>query len=269
LVYHNVTPWQFFEGFDENLKLLTKCGKEEIKLFLKSNLAFCIADSEFNKNELNELGFDNVYILPIIIDVEKYKRVKSNPKIKFDDGYKNFLFVGRIAPNKKIEDLIKIFFVYKNAINPKARLIIIGSFEENEYKKYYFMLQGLIKSLNLKDVIFTGRINFRDMVTIYRQADVFITMSEHEGFCLPLVEAMIFGIPIIAFNTTAIPETLGGSGILVNVKNYTEIAELIDIILMDHDFRDIIIKKQYERLSSFNVEMLREKFIEIIKPLIT
>jgi len=265
MIYHNITPAYFFDRFDDRLRFLTESGRKELKSFLNSNLSICIADSEFNKNELCNFGFKNVYVLPIILNIKKYRDEISNPKIKFGGDYKNFLFVGRIAPNKKIEDLIKLYFIYKRSVDSNVRLIIVGSYEENEYKKYYYTLNSFINELHLNDVFFTGKISFKDMVTIYRQSHIFITMSEHEGFCVPLVEAMIFGVPIIAFNSTAIPETLGDSGILVNKKNYTEIAELVDIVLSDSLLRSRIIDKQYKRLSVFDTDKLKQTFIDIIR----
>lgn len=267
LIYHNITPGHFFETFDEKLKNLVESGRKELKYFV-DKIDICLADSEYNRKELLDNGFNNVYVLPIIIDFEKYRNTPSNPSIKFNDGFKNFLFIGRIAPNKKIEDVIKVFFTYKTTIDNKARLIIVGSYVENEYKKYFYMLNGFVNSLNLDNVIFTDRINFRDMVSIYRQADVFMTMSEHEGLCVPLIESMLFGVPIVAYNAAAVPETLGGSGILVEKKKYVEIAELINILFNNQNLRNEVVNTQYKRLKQFNKDILTNKFVTYLNMLI-
>src|SRR5690606_3919553 len=147
------------------------------------------------------------------------------------DGYTNLLFVGRIAPNKKQDDIIKIFYYYKKFINPESRLILVGSYIGME--RYYSELIKLVNDLDLQDVFFTGHIPFESILAYYQISHLFLCMSEHEGFCVPIVEAMLFDLPIIAYRSSAVPATLGNAGFVVSEKNYKAIAELIHIVLND------------------------------------
>ena len=249
LIYHNITPPKYFKGVNSTLEYLLEKGKIELKMFI-DNVKLALGDSEYNKHELDELGFDRTGVLPIIVDFKKYD-LEPNRKImdKYNDDYVNILYVGRIAPNKKYEDIIRTFYYYKNYINQHSRLFFVGSYMGME--KYYSQLIELIRRLHLKDIQFTELVDLEELIAYYKLADVFISMSEHEGFCVPLLESMYFKIPIIAYNSTAIPYTLDKAGILVNEKNYEEIAETINLVVEDDKLRNKIIKRQNERLKDF------------------
>jgi L-malate glycosyltransferase len=268
IIYHNITPGHFFRGFSEDLFHLVSTGREELaKLSDKVELALGV--SEFNRKELVDLGFKNTGVLPILIDFKKYDQQPDENILNryYDDKYINLIFIGRISPNKKQEDLIKIFYYFNKFVEPRSRLFLVGSYKGME--KYHNYLNRLIAKLDLKNVYITGHVNFNELMAYYRLANVFISMSEHEGFCVPLVESMYFGIPIIAYNSTAIPDTLNGSGILVNKKIYEEISEMIGLLVNDEKFRDNIIKKQKSQLPRFSnsiVEaMLREYLDKVIE----
>ncbi len=248
LKYHNITPHHFFNNINDELYNLCRNGREELKILSKT-VKLAIGDSEYNKNELLFYGFNNTGVLPVLIDYSKYN-LTPNKKImeKYDDDYINLLFIGRVSPNKKQEDLIKVFYYYKK-INPKSRLYLVGSYRGME--KYLAQLQELVSRLNLTDVVFTGHATFDEMIAYYSLADVFLCMSEHEGFCVPLLESMYFNIPIIAYNSTAIPYTLANCGILVNEKYYDEIAEMINLLMNDSKLRKKIVEGQNERLKDF------------------
>lgn len=267
LVYHNITPYHYFLDYSEELVHLIQRGRQELNLF-KDSVNLALGDSEYNRSELEVIGFKNTSVLPILVDFNKYNKVTIRGAIhKYGENSVNFLFVGRYVPNKKIEDVIKIFYFYKNYINPDSNLFLIGSYTGME--KYYSYLKNIVIKLNIDNVHFTGHVEFGDLVEYYRLADVFVCMSEHEGFCVPLLESMYFDIPIIAYNSTAIPYTLEDAGILVNKKNHLEIAEMIDIIIKDSRLKDRIIKKQRERLSHFNREKIAEEFKQMIKDVCT
>ncbi len=256
LIYHNITPFQYFVDINNQYEFYTKTGREQLKSLSKV-VDYAVGDSEYNRQELVELGFKKNGVLPILMDFTKYASMQKY-RFKKSEGYTNILFVGRISPNKKQDDIIKIFYYYKKNINPNSKLYLVGSYEGLE--KYYDQLADQVKSLKLNDVYFTGKINFDELIEYYKLADVFLCMSEHEGFCVPLIESMLFDIPIIAFNSTAIPYTLGSSGILINKKNYPEIAELIQLLIEDNKFREQIINKQRERLKDFDRESIERIF---------
>ena len=261
--YHNITPPNFVKDYDDNLYRVCKRGRDELKHL--TNCSICIGDSEYNRRELIQYGFNEEKsdVLPIFLHYDEYDNVDINAELyeMFDDDYINILFVGRIAPNKKIEDVIKAFGAFKR-IHAKSRLFLVGA---RFLDKYDHKLNNLIHNLNLTDLIITDRVSLSDLKTYYQLATIFLCMSEHEGFCVPLIESMYFKIPIIAYNSSAIPFTLGNSGILVNKKNYLEIAEMIEIISEDSKLRNQIIKSQTERLNYFrrdNVEKQMKKIIE-------
>lgn len=264
IIYHNLTPHNYFLGINDTLVNLLKNGRKELAEY--SNITdLALGDSEYNQKELVDLGFKNTGVLPIIVDFELYNQ-KPNQKIlnKFKDDFTNFIFVGRLSPNKKQDDVIKSFYYYNKCIEAKSRLFLVGSY--NGLEKYYLQLGELLKRLNLdNNVLITGQVDFQELLAYYKLADVFISMSEHEGFCVPLLESMYFEIPIIAYNSTAIPYTLNLSGVLVNEKNYEIIAEMAHILVGDKKIRNKIIDGQKLRLEQFEkskLEKILKKYIE-------
>ena len=257
IIYHNITPHHYFLGINETLVRLLKKGREELSS-LRDKARIALADSEFNRQELVQLGFRNTGVLPILIDFSRYATPADHKMIEqFDDDSVNILFVGRFTPNKKLEDVIKIFGYYQRCINSNSRLFLVGSYLGTEV--YFQFLVSLVRKLGLKNVYFItdasgGPCETSKLVACYRLADVFITMSEHEGFCVPLIESMHFGLPILARSAAAIPFILDKAGILILDRNYAEIAELVQIIVEDRALRRRIIEKQFERLQNFSRE---------------
>jgi glycosyltransferase involved in cell wall biosynthesis len=267
LIYHNITPPIFFSGVNDTIAHLLRRGREELAEY-HDRVDLALGDSEYNRKELTEIGFKRTGVLPLIVDYDKYAQ-EPDYKIlnEFRDDYTNLIFVGRISPNKKQEDVIKIFYYFNKFNDPQSRLFLIGSYQGTE--KYLIQLKELIEKLNLKNVYFTGHVEFEELLAYYKLADLFISMSEHEGFCVPLLESMHFGIPIIAYNSSAIPYTLNGTGILVNEKRYEEIAELAYILVNDRNIKDKIIEKQKERLKQFEkakIKIMLKKYIEMVIP---
>lgn len=256
LLYHNITPAHFFYNINDNLALLLAQGREQLKE-LASKVDIALGDSEYNCLELDELGYNDAGVLPLILDFSNFNIDDQDIFDRFEDDYVNILFVGRIAPNKKQEDIIKAFYYYSE-INPKSRLFLIGKTVGSEI--YLDTLQKLIIHLGLKNVHILDMVNPAQLTSYYKIADLFLCMSEHEGFSVPLVESMHFEIPIIAYNSTAIPYTLADAGILVNKKIYPEIAEMMNLVITDQEFRNKIIRKQNIRLKDFDYNVQLEKF---------
>lgn len=267
MIYHNVTPPEFFRPYSTAATALTEYGYEGIK-HLNDKVDYCLADSNYNKSELIKMGYTcPIDVRPILIPFEDYKKAPDEAIIRryTADGWTNIVFVGRIAPNKKQENLIRAFYQYKK-INPKSRLILVGSYSGME--NYYERLKKYAAALGLKDVIFTGHIRFNEILAYYKAADVFLCMSEHEGFCVPLVEAMFFEVPIIAYNTSAIADTLGGSGILLDSNDPVFAAGVIDHLVNDSVLRKFVIEKQNERLRDFSYEKISAAFEKYLKDFI-
>jgi len=255
LIYHNITPPEFLRGFEDYTYEVLRKGRDELKTF-RGLCHLALGDSEFNRRELEEIGFRPTGVLPIIVDFEKYKTPPRSAIItKYQDGYTNLLFVGRIIPNKRQEDVLLAFYFYKKYINPKSRLFLVGL---NGIERYDLLLGELIRRLKLEDVYFTGKIQFDELLAYYTVSHVLLCMSEHEGFCVPLIEAMYFKVPILAYKAASIPYTLGNSGVLVHSKKYEEIAEMIHLLVEDQDLRTKIIQSQLRRLEFFHKSRLEQ-----------
>ncbi|MBP1157468.1 MULTISPECIES: glycosyltransferase [unclassified Paenibacillus] len=253
LIYHNITPPNFFTGYNSVLEEFAKTGLEKL-VEIKDEFIFALADSEFNKEDLLNLGYQGVEVLPITKDFTLYSDDNVKINENYIDGKINILFVGRIAPNKKQEDIIKSFFYY-HKINPNSRLILTGLW--NGFELYKKKLDALINHLDLvENVIFTGHIRTEELLGLYRTSQVFLCMSEHEGFCVPLLEAMYFEVPIIAYKSSAIPYTLGDSGLVIDTKDYASIAELINLVVSNESISEKLIDKQNERYKFFSNENL-------------
>ncbi|MEK4981416.1 glycosyltransferase family 4 protein [Bacillus sp. FSL K6-6540] len=265
LLYHNITPPHFFRGYDEQSAELCVRGREELE-FLKDYIDIAYADSDYNRSELIDIGYKCTAVTPIMIDFEEYD-VPCNydllSSLKKNKKGTDILFVGRIAPNKKQEDIIKTFYYYKKYFDQEARLFLVGSYVRME--RYYSQLQDLIKQLELSDVYITGHVPFADILTYYKNADIFLSMSEHEGFCVPLLEAMKFKLPIISYKECAVPETLGNGGILVLEKDFRSVASLLKVVIDDEVLQAKILRNQQQRLEFYSKQNTTRIFKEKIK----
>jgi L-malate glycosyltransferase len=260
IIYHNVTSPEFFAGYSEEMVRIARLGREELRS-LAGTTDVALADSAFNARELADFGFREAQVFPLYVDLAKYQQPADEfVRRLFQDGRTNILFVGRVAPNKKIEDLIKVAFYYKKFISPLVRLIIVG--KTSSLPSYYHALVRLADDFLLapEEILFTGHLPDDEMFALYWASDVFLSLSEHEGFCLPLLESMIFDLPVIAYDSTAVPDTLGGAGILVREKRVDRIAELVDIVARDRKLRETIIRGERERLKDFQTQG-REPFL--------
>lgn len=267
MIYHNITPPEFFAPYSPAAERLTKFGYEGIE-FLRDKVELCLADSSYNKRELVRMGYDcPIKVRPILIKFDDYKQAPDKTVLKkCSDGRTNLIFVGRIAPNKKQENIIRAFYWYKR-INPDSRLILVGSYMGME--NYFERLVKYAKALGLEDdVIFTGHIKFSEILAYYRSAHAFVCMSEHEGFCVPLAEAMFFDVPIIAYDTSALSDTLGGSGVLLDDNDPVFTARVIDRVVSDKALRSHIIEGQRKRLEDFSYERIKDIFSRQLKDFI-
>lgn len=263
LRYHNVTPPAFFHGYDEGAEKVTREGLDEIA-DLKEAIDYGIVVSDFNKKDLIDMGYQcPIAVAPILIPFKDYEQEPDKDVVtRYSDGKTNIVFVGRIVPNKKFEDVIACFAAYKEKYDPTARLFLVGNYQETD--TYYQYLQEYIKKCGVKDVIFPGHIAFNAILAYYKIADLFLCMSEHEGFCVPLVEAMFFETPIVAYASTAIPGTLGGSGVLVETKEPKMVAEKMHQVITDQAYREEIIEKQKRRLEDFSYDRIKEQILKEI-----
>ena len=262
-IYHNVTPYEYFIDYSPASFYLSRDAVMDLKC-LAYTFDYCIADSSFNRDGLIGYGYKcPIDVLPIIIPYDEYKQEPDKSVVdKYNDGRTNIIFVGRVAPNKKQEDIIAAFSCYKKNYDPDARLIIVGS--SLNMDAYKSRLDDFIDINKVEDVIFTGKIPFGELLAYYKTADIFLCMSEHEGFCVPLIEAMFFDVPVVAYASSAVPETLGGAGILLSNKDPLYTAGIINKLVFDKTLKDTVIKEQRRRLEELSYENLSKRFMELI-----
>lgn len=249
ILYHNITPPDFFRGIQPEIESHLKRGLEQIRA-LRNAADINLAVSAFNARELEAMGYRDVRVMPMRLDRAQWEG-PADPSVlrRFRDGRTNVLFVGRGAPNKRIEDLLLAHFFVQNYVDPDARLIHAGSFAGLE--RYHALLLARLAELQLRNVVFAGSIPAAALRAYYQSATVFLCLSEHEGFCIPLIEAMAHGIPVVAYAAAAVPETMDGAGILLREKRYEVLAELIGRIARDSRLRQAIVEGQNQRLARY------------------
>jgi len=242
LIYHNITPPEYFVGVHRTLARQCFRGRRELRAYVdRCDLA--LGDSEFNRQDLETLGFPRTAVLPVVPDFAHLDRPPNRfVADQFDDEWTNILFVGRVIANKKIEDLIRMFHAYHTHFNPRSRLLIVGVF--SLFERYLASLNELAAELNLSNVHFTGHVSDEELVAFYEVADLFLCASEHEGFCVPLVEAFYKQVPVLAYAATAVPHTMDGAGVLFDDKDPRHVAALMDAILSDPTLQDAIVEGQ-------------------------
>ncbi|HVD91530.1 MAG TPA: glycosyltransferase family 4 protein [Vicinamibacterales bacterium] len=268
LQYHNITPASFFAAYDAGLFRLAALGRRELAT-LAGRVDLALGDSEFNREELEALGFARSGVMPIAVNTRRITGAPPRPALEriLSDGLINILFVGRIVPNKKIEDHIRLAEMYKRYVDSYYRFIFVGRYDG--LPRYYSQVRALIAEYQmLPDRFwFTGPVPDEDLAAFYRWSDAYVSLSEHEGFCVPLVEAMAADVPIVAYAAGAVPETLGGAGLLFAPKDLEVAAELLGSVVYDRDVRAGVLEGQRRRLQDFTPNRIEERLCQILSSL--
>jgi L-malate glycosyltransferase len=265
--YHNITPPEFFAGFLPHLARQCHQGRRELRAFApRTELALGV--SEFNRAELQAAGFRRTGVMGVPLDLDTLRAGACSPSVRrlYADGRTNLLFVGRIIPNKKIEDLLRVFAVYQRSIDPASRLLLVG--DHWGYEPYLLRLQELARALALEDVVFTGQVEDDELRAYYEAASVYVSMSEHEGFCVPLLEAMAFGRPVAAYDAGAVAETMGGAGVLMGSKEPAMVAELLHRLAREGPLRRSVLEGQKRRLDRLRATDPRARLLESLAPVL-
>jgi len=276
LQYHNITPPRFFAAWDAEIhKILSQGLSGLAPLAPVTTLALC--DSEFNRGELERRGFERTAVLPIAIDFDRYAQ-PGNPILRkrLSDGRANLLFVGRIAPNKRHDHLLRVLAYYKQNVSTAVRLLAVGKHPRRETgmgvrieAHYLDALIRLYSELGLEpgDVVFTDSVFHDELLACYESAHVFVSMSEHEGFGVPLVEAMLKRLPIVALGGSAVTETLGGAGVLFDRPDIAEFAETAALLAKPCPAREAILRGQDRRLQDFAPALTLRKLRGLVEGL--
>jgi glycosyltransferase involved in cell wall biosynthesis len=267
IIYHNMTPADYFRGVNEAIGADLARGREQAAA-LAGSASVVMADSRYNAAEIEALGYGPARIMPLLLDFSRI-RIRPDPATlrAFDDGKANILFVGRCAPNKRVDDLISAFYYFQKFVEPDSRLILAGS--TTGVEKYLGLLQARVHELGLQNVLFLGSVPQAKLNACYAGADLFLCMSEHEGFCIPLIESMAHNAPILAYAAAAVPETLDGAGVLFREKRWDLVAEMMGCLVNDQAMRKAVLAKQQRRLARYERLDLEHDLRDCLAPLLS
>ncbi len=242
LIYHNITPPEYFLGVHPQLVRQCYHGRRELTAY-RTRCDLALGDSEFNRQELDALGFSPTDVLHVVPDFSHLDVVPDSRIMDaYDDECTNILFVGRMIPNKRPDDVIRFFHAYKTQYDPSARLILAGSY--GGFDRYMGQLRALVAALGVQDVHILGQVTNEALTAIYDVADLFLCASEHEGFCVPLIEAFHKRVPVLAYASTAVPATMDGGGVLYDHKDPNRVAALMHALVADHRLVDSVLGAQ-------------------------
>ncbi len=267
--YHNVTPGHFFRHWAPLAATYQDFGRAQVAR-LADRTVLAVAVSSFNEMDLVDLGYGATTVVPILVDVaasdhDVDERMVERLAAEKERGGTDLLFVGRIVPNKAQHDLVKAFSVYKRLYDPSARLHLVG---RSEWPMYDRAMRALISKLGLDgSVRLPGMVDQGKLLAYYRTADVFVSASEHEGFCVPLLEAMHHRVPIVAYEAAAVPETLENAGVLLDTKSPLVMAAAVQRVANDAELCDWLATAGERRLQDFSLERSRARMAETIKDL--
>lgn len=264
MIYHNITPAEFFENINPMWAERMRLGREQLHL-LREKTVLAVGDSHFNEAELVEFGYRQTATLPLTFAAADYDwPLNEQLAEQIRQKGPNLLFVGRLSPNKRQEDLIKLLVHYRR-IEPEAHLYLVGSYWLASYVNW---IRDLIEMLGLERAVsMPGRVSQQDMVTYFRTADLYVSMSEHEGFGKPYIESMYLGLPILAYQAASTPYILQDTGVMFAEKDFARLAELVDILVKQRPLRERLIARQSGRLHDFLEPQVHEQFISILRGL--
>lgn len=265
LQYHNITPAHFFAPYDPALARLAVLGRRELAS-LVGHVDLAVGVSAFNRLELDALGFHPTDVLPLAVDPSRLAAAPRRPALEaiLNDGLTNILFVGRVAPNKRLEDHLRLAEHYKRYVDSYYRFIFVGRYDV--VPRYYAQIRALIDTYSMPPdrFIFAGHVPEPDLATYYRTASAYVSLSEHEGFCAPLVEAMAMDVPILAYAAAAVPETLGGAGVQFTPKDLEHAAELLGLLVYDDHVRQQVLAGQRRRLEAFRLDRFEAELDRVL-----
>ncbi|MDA0577193.1 MAG: glycosyltransferase [Verrucomicrobia bacterium] len=265
ILYHNITPAHYFQVINRQTAVELERGRRQL-----ANLAGVatvnLADSQFNAEELRTAGYRDPQVLPLVLDLDRlHASVDARIHRHYNDGRTNILFVGRCVPNKCIEDLLEAYRAFRDGVSSNARLIHVGSYAGTE--PYYYYLRTRARELRLEHVHFAGSVPESELNAYYACASVFLSMSEHEGFCIPILEAMTHDLPVLSFAAGAVPETMDGAGVTFASKSMPAIAEMIGKLAAPGPLRTAVITGQRERLARYRQRDLAAELRQHLAPL--
>ena len=264
LDYHNVTPESFYEGWEEHTVAKVALARAQVAA-LAPAAVLGIADSAFNARELDALGCPATEVIPILVDLHADAGVDARERARLaaDHGAATvLLFVGRISPNKAHQRLIEALFLYRRFYDPDARLHLVGP---SVTPAYVEAVLAFADELGMADAVRHGEgLTDAELAAWYEDADVFVCLSEHEGFCIPLLEAMRAGTPIVALDAGAVGETLAGAGILLPTSRPATVAAAVARVRNDDELAARLVAAGHRRLADFAATRTEQRFVDVL-----
>jgi L-malate glycosyltransferase len=264
--YHNIAPAALFYGWFPELCYELELGRSQLE-WLAPETRFSIADSAFNESELRAAGYKETAVVPLLIDmsgssVAPSAEVSARLDAAKAAGGADLLFVGKVSPHKAPHDLVKMLAVLRRLVDPQARLHLVGTPLGTRYEA---ALVQFVDDLGLADAVFvTGSVDQGALESYYRAADVFVCASEHEGFCVPVVEAMAHGVPVVAYGVAAIPETVADAGLVLAKKDPLVFAMAVARVLEDTELRSRLGRAAARRVADFSLERSTTRFVDLL-----
>jgi len=273
--YHNITPAAFLRSWEPLVAREVAEGREQLRR-LAPRSCMAIADSSFNQAEMRAEGYQPAVVVPVLVDLarlgehndraadERLQRAKAA-------GGADWLFVGRIAPNKRQDRVVSAFAAYRKLYDPAARLHLVGGSSSDAYLR---AVRGYAERLGVAAAVtVTGAVPQPELVAHYRNADVFVCLSEHEGFGVPLLEAMWHGVPIVALGATAVPETVGDAGVVLPFAANRQpaaasVASAVHRVLFDGALRERLVAAGVARAASLAIDVTAARFRATIAALV-
>ncbi|HVM05961.1 MAG TPA: glycosyltransferase [Acidimicrobiales bacterium] len=253
VVYHNISPSESFRPYDPAFADLLDGGRRELAE-LRPRVAMALADSAFNAADLESMGYHDVRVSPLVVDAAALTRIEPDPGTAHHlaevvEG-PVLLHVGQLLPHKRPDLLVQAYHVLTTYLEPEVRLVLVGP---GRLPRYRAAVQHYVHELSLPGAWLAGPVSDAALAAFYRRADVFVTASGHEGFCVPVLEAMAFGVPVVARACGAIPETAGDAALLLPPgDDPVLLAEALATLLDDADLRASLAARGRERLDDFD-----------------
>ena len=269
--YHNITPASLLRDWEPAVAYEASLGREQLAR-LAPQSRFAVADSGFNEGELLALGYSDTAVVPLLIDMHS-KSDSPDPDLtdrlhrrKEREGGADLLYVGKISPHKAPHDLVKMLDVLRRTHDPAARLHLIGSPLGETYEP---ALRAFIAELGLEEAVnLPGSVSGAELEAYFRAADVFVMASDHEGFCVPLAEAMGHGVPIVAYGVAAVPETVADAGLVLPDKSALPFATAVGRVLEDPHLRSLLAAAGRERAAGFDLAASTDRFVSLVREVV-
>ena len=266
--YHNITPAALLRDWEPDVAYEAALGRTQLAR-LAGQSRFAVADSAFNESELHALGYEVTAVVPLLIDMRS-KSDEPDPELaalladrRARDGGADLLYVGKISPHKAPHDLVKMLEVLRRVYDPAARLHLVGSPLGETYEP---ALRAFVTELGLDDAVnMAGSVSGARLEAYFRSADVFVSASDHEGFCVPLAEAMGHGMPIVAYGVTAVPETVAGAGLVLPDKSAVPFAAAVGRVLSDERLRSTLAAAGLARAAQFDLGASTSRFVSLVQ----